>query len=103
MKRLTTIVAAAFLFSAPLYAQAPQSLQIHGFADWGTGHSSGGTYEYASRRGTMSPGTFALVMSAIPGPRIAVVGQVGFNGIGQDVTEPKLDIIFAQYTVSDAF
>jgi hypothetical protein len=42
-------------------------------------------------------------MSATPAPHTMIVAQLGFNGLGHDVTEPKLDIAYAQYQVSDAF
>src|SRR6185312_15262658 len=60
MYRLTTLIAACFVIAAPLSAQSSTTLQIHGFADWGTGHSNGGTYEFGSQGRTMSAGMFAI-------------------------------------------
>jgi hypothetical protein len=93
----------AFVLGRSADAQAPAGgLQLHGFANWGAGHSDGGSYEYASKRGYVDAGTFALIFDAVPAPNVTVVAQLGFNGLGHDVTEPKLDILFAQYTFSDA-
>ncbi|MEP6832990.1 MAG: hypothetical protein ABJB74_06325 [Gemmatimonas sp.] len=102
MQRLLVIFALTLATANGVVAQTiTQNLQIHGFADWGVGHSSGGTYEYGSKRGTANDGTFALVLSATPAPRVAMFTQLGFDGVGHHVTEPKLDIVFAQYQLSD--
>jgi len=94
---------AALVAAGSAGAQAPASgLQLHGFANWGAGHSDGGSYEYGTRRGYLDAGTFALIFSSAPAKDVTVVGQLGFNGLGHDVTEPKLDILFAEYTISDA-
>ncbi|MEP6763135.1 MAG: hypothetical protein ABJB66_02430 [Gemmatimonadaceae bacterium] len=99
------VLAGLACFALPQLAAQSSSptVQVHGFADWGVGHSDGGTFEFGSKRGTSSPGTFALVLSAVPAPRIALATQIGFNGLGEDRTEAKLDIVFAQYHFSDKF
>src|SRR4051812_48792419 len=103
MRRPTLFALGIVFASHALGAQGLSSpLQLHGFADWGAGHSDGGSYEYATKRGHLDAGTFALVFNANPAPKTSIVAQLGFNGLGEDVTEPKLDILFAQYTISDA-
>ena len=103
MYRSTRLAVAVLFAAAPLGAQGMSDvLRLHGFANWGAGHSDGGVYEYASKRTSVDAGSFALVFNAAPAAKVNVVGQLGFNGLGHDETEAKLDILFAQYSVSDA-
>jgi hypothetical protein len=102
LSRVILISLATFAATDTAGAQASSLLQLHGFANWGGGHSTGGSYEYGAKRGYLDAGTFALAFSAAPSSNVSLVGQLGFNGLGEDVTEPKLDILFAQYTISDA-